>query len=143
MTAQLIAAAVLALAAFGSAWQIQDWRYGAKEQENAQHQLAAQRQAAATAVRRVDNVIEAQNAAAVRDRGLRIDAAGARTALVGLHAAAADAMRAAAASHDACVDRAAAIGDVLKESTDRYAELGQKADRHASDVKTLTDAWPR
>ena len=34
------------------------------------------------------------------------------------------------------------LSAVLQECTGRYRELAEKADRHASDVKTLEEAWP-
>jgi threonine dehydrogenase-like Zn-dependent dehydrogenase len=142
LIALAIAAASL-LGGFGSAWKIQSWRYGAKENARAQQQLADERLAAKTAVRRIDNVIEAQSASVVRERDLRAAAAGSRSALVGLHDAAASALRAASASQSACTNRAAAISVVLDQCGAAYQELGAIADRHASDVKTLTDAWPR
>jgi hypothetical protein len=35
------------------------------------------------------------------------------------------------------------LAAVLGECQGRYRDLAEKADRHASDVKTLSDAWPR
>lgn len=143
MTPQLIAAVVVALAGFGSAWQIQSWRYQAKEAQHEQQKLADVQQSAAATIRRADNVIAAQDAAQTRDSALRLDAAGARDALERLHDAAADALRAAGASQAACLERAATLSELHQASARRYVELGEKADRHASDVKTLVDAWPR
>lgn len=143
MNLQLIIAALIAAAGFGSAWQIQSWRADAKENERAQQQLVDQRQSAATAIRRADNVITATNAATVRDAGLRRDADGARGALVGLSDAADSALRASGASLDACLVRAATFSELLGTVAAEGGDLAQKADRHANDAKTLMDAWPK
>ncbi len=135
----LIAASVAAT----GAWQVQDWRYGAEKAEHAEQQLENQRLAAKAALRNADRVIEAQNKAEVRARGLRLDAAGARVAAISLHDAAAAAMRDAAVSHTACTERAAALGDVLQASAERYRDLGETCDRHVSDIKTLIESWPK
>lgn len=127
----------------GTVWVAQDWRYGAKEKERVEQQLELQRYAAKSAIIQQRTVIAAQNEAQARARALRLDADGSRAALVGLYNAADAAMRAAAASHDACLVRADSFRIVLNQCGEAYQELGAVAGRHASDVKTLTDAWPR
>lgn len=135
----LIAASVAAT----GAWQVQDWRYGAKEKDRVEQQLENERLAAKAALRNADRVIEAQNKAEVRARGLRLDAAGARSAAISLHDAAAAAMRDAAVSHAACTERAAALGDVLGTVEAAGRAVSEKADRHALDAQMLVEAWPR
>lgn len=115
----------------------------AREKEYVEQTLADQRSAAAEALRRQEAAIAAVNAGVVREATLRRDAAGARTALVSLHAAAEQAMRDAATSHEACTVTASTLSDVLQASTERYRELGETCDRHVNDLKTLTDAWPQ
>ena len=143
MTPQLIVAGVIALGSFGTAWRIQDWRYQAKEAEHAEQQLANERSAATAAIRRTETVIQAQSAAAVRERNLRNDAAGARSAAISLHDAAAAAMRDAAVSHAACTERSGAIGELLGTVEEAGRSMAEKADRHALDAETLSAAWPR
>jgi hypothetical protein len=143
MTPQLIAAAVVALAGFGSAWQIQTWRYGAREAAHEQQKLADQQRAAAAAIRQSEAVIAAQSAAAARVATMRRDADGARAALVSLHDAADAAMRSAETSHAACLVAADAERVVLGQCSESYRSLAEVADGHAGDVKTLMDAWPR
>ncbi len=140
---QLIIAAVIAATGFAGGWTIQSWRYGAKENEHAQQVLADQRLSAATSIRRADNVIDAQNAAAGREVALRRDAAGARTALVSLHDASAEAMRDAATTHAACLVRAATFSELLDTVAAAGGDLAEKAGRHTNDVRTLSDAWPK
>lgn len=143
MNPQLIIAALIAAAGFGTAWKIQGFRMDAKEKEHVEQQFESERSAAKTAIRRVETVIEAQNAAANRERDLRGAAAGARAALVGLSSSADQALRDAATSHAACTERAAAIRVVLDQCGAAYQELGAVADRHVSDIQTLVAAWPK
>lgn len=138
------AAAILAgaIAATG-AWKIQNWRFDAKEKERAELQLENERLAAKTALRRVEAVVTAQNAAAIRERDLRNDAAGARAALVGLSNATDAAMRDAATSHGACLERTSALGELLGTVAQAGAGMAEKADRHSIDIKMYQEAWPK
>lgn len=143
MSDALTVALIAALLGFGGAWKIQDWRADAKENERVEQTLADQRQAAAVSIRRADNVIQAQNNAATRLERLRMDAIGARAALVSLSDAAGEALRASAASHNACIDRATALRYVLDQCGKEYQALGERADRHTSDLRTLMESWPK
>jgi len=143
MTPQLIAAVVVALAGFGSAWQIQTWRYGAREAAHEQQKLADQQRAAAAAIRQSEAVIAAQSAAAARVATMRRDADGARAALLGLFDATEQAMRSAETSHAACLVTADAERVVLGQCSESYRSLAQACDGHTSDLKTMMDAWPR
>ena len=139
-----VATAILAavLSATGT-WKVQQWRMDAKEKEHVEQILDAERRAAAKALRNQETVIAAQSEAARRSADLRRDAAGARAAADGLRSATDQTLRDAAASLDACTVRAAAISQLLNQCGGAYQELGAIADRHASDVKTLMDAWPK
>ena len=143
MSPQLIIALVIALGSFGSAWQIQSWRADAKEKARVEQILADQRLAAATAIRRADNVIAAQNQAETRAVVLRVAAAGARDELDRLRESTADAVRAASASQAACLERAATLGELLGTVASAGGKLAEKADRHANDVEKLMAAWPK
>lgn len=142
MSPQLIIAAIIATASFGSAWQIQSWRMDAKEKANVEQILVDQRSTATAALRRQEVVIAAQAAANSRAAVLRRDADSARTALVGLSLATEQALRDAATSHATCLERAATIADVQQQSTERYRSLGETCDRHVNDLKTIMAAWP-
>lgn len=143
----VIASLTSALLSFGSAWQIQSWRHDAEEkhrvEQEAAQALSAQRDLRALENRRYTAAASAQVAAAARDTELRRDAAGSRDALVGLSHATDQALREAGASHAACTERAATLGELLAASTKEYRDLGEKASRHVSDIKTLTDTWPK
>lgn len=138
--ATALTGAVIAGLASTGAWQVQEWRYGAKETQRVQQQVITERSNAAVQVRRVDNVIIATNQARVREVVLRADAERARAALDGLRDAAASALRAAGASHDACLVAAATTGKLLNDSTEEYRALAETADRHVSDLRTLMGA---
>lgn len=135
----LIAASVAAT----GAWKVQEWRYGAKEAEHAEQQLENERLAAKGALRNADRVIEAQNKAEAHARGLRLDVAGARSAAERLSDEIAATTRAAAASKEACIERIGAIGELLGTVEEAGRSMAEKADRHALDIKTLIESWPK
>lgn len=135
----LIAAA---LAATG-AWKVQDWRYGAKEKERVESQLADERLAATARVRREEQIITAQNEAQARARRNRLDAAGSRAAADGLRD---DIMRTraeAATSLDACTLRTNTLSELLGTVEAAGRGMAEKAGLHANDVQTLMEAWPK
>ena len=131
-----------AIAATGT-WKIEEWRYGAKEKARAEQELVNVRQSAAKAIRATDNIIVAQNAATIREANLRRDAAGTRAALVGLSGATAQALRDADTSQNACLERAATLGELLNTMADAGGQIAEKAGHHASDIKTLMEGWPK
>jgi hypothetical protein len=143
MLPQLILAFALAAAGFGTAWQIQSWRLDAKESEHAIKLLAGEKLATETALRHAQALSDAQSKATARAAALRRDADGARSALDGLRDATATAMQIARTNHAACVERADAFGVVLGTMAKAGGELAAKADRHASDAQTLSEAWPK
>jgi len=139
---QTIMAMVIALAGFGSAWTLQDWRYGAKEAHRAQQELADTRNNAAATLRRAENVIAAQNSAQSRAVALRRDADSARSELERLRNDLAHTTPSATTTPQACTERTIALSDVLGECAATYSDLAGKADRHANDVQTLMEGWP-
>lgn len=89
-------------------------------------------------------VVKAQNDAKKREADLRSAADAARSESDGLHGDL-EALRADydKLSRDAVIERAAAVGAVLDQCQRQYQGVAAKADRHASDVRTLIDAWPK
>ena len=144
MNPQLIIAAIIAAASFGggfgAAWKIQNGIAAEKEKQHVQQTLRATQEAASRDIRNLDNVIAAQNAATVRDRRLRLDAAGSRSALVSLSHAADAALRSAEADHATCIVRANSLAIVLKELGRSGGELAEKADKHTNDVQSCRDS---
>jgi len=128
--------------AFGAAWQVQDWRYAAKEKEHETHRatmLEQQRMADAVQLERLGTV---QKAAETRALALRHSASDARRESDGLRGAIVTLSRIPPTDATASTDRATAVGELLADCSDRYQTVAAIADRHASDVQTLSEAWP-
>lgn len=138
-----VAAVVAASIAATGAWQVQNWRYGAKEKDREHQNLVAIQQSAATAIRRLDSVLLAQSESAARAIRLRGDLDSSRTELDRLRTQLLRTMPGAEATPSACTDRADPARELLATCAAELQDLAGKADRHASDVKTLTDAWPK
>ena len=143
MTPQLIIAAVIAAAGFGAGWQIQSWRYGAKEKEHAEQKLVEVRQSAAAAIRRADSVIAAQSASSIRAAGLRRDLDSARSELARLRIAIRDSVPATDATTAACPDRTDTVRELFAACATELQSVAGAADRHASDALMLREAWPK
>ena len=138
----VIVAALIGTAAVSSlvTSRIQTTIYDAKEKQRVEQQLVDERLQAAREQEANAVATRARDAAALRSADLRRSADRSRDALVRLSDAADQALRAAAGSHIACLDTALAEHTVLKQSTERYRELAEIADRHVSDIQTMIDA---
>ena len=133
-----------AFAAGGTAaWKVQSWRMASQENERAQQQLVQEREQHTLDLKRESAVVSAQNAAAARATGLRADADLARAGADSLRDSAMRALAAAKTSHDACLKSADAFSVVFAECRERRDALAEVAGRHANDVQTLMDAWPK
>lgn len=143
MKTHMITAAVAAVLAFGAAWYIQDLRSIENENHRIAQQIEAEREISRMESKRSAEVIAAQNAARLREGKLRMDAAAAKSAVAGLRRALDAAVQAARADFATCVDTAATEAELLAQCSQRYSELAATADRHVSDIKTLTEAWPK
>jgi hypothetical protein len=79
-----------------------------------------------------------------REQTLRTVAAGGNAASLGLRDALGTIRNGVpSATVEALRNSTSTLATVLAECQGRYRELAEKADRHASDSKTLTDAWPK
>ena len=147
MPIQLIIAAVIAATAFaggfGAAWKIQAGNINEREAQYAKQELANVRSSAASDIRRLDNAITAQNAATARSVALRRDRDSALTELGRLRLAVNSAVPSTCDAASAGTERANATNQLLLECAEQLTDLAEKADRHASDVKTLIEAWPK
>lgn len=143
MYAYLATALVSTAVAFGSAWKIQSWRFDAKEMERVNALQEEQRAATARQLEHTKNLVAAQSAAVRRAAGLRARADAAVGELDGLRTQSAAALQTLGANLDACVAGAAAYARLLNQCGKEYQELGERADRHVSDIRTLMDAWPK
>lgn len=87
---------------------------------------------------------EAQNAAIARENALHADYVAAHTAVLGLRDTVTTLRgQLSSAPLEACRVTADLALKVFGDCTDQYREVAEAADRHASDARTLSDAWPR
>ncbi len=133
-----------------SAWKWQASRVSAAQLEltheklgRANERITQQRAARETADRLAGQVIKAQNDAVARTRVIAADSQRARTELERLQHASADALRAASLSLDACIGAAHAYDLISTQCAAQLTDLARDADRHVSDITTLTQAWPK
>lgn len=139
----LVSAMLAGSTAWGVAWKIQSGRMAQLEKEYAEKALDEAKELRLLENRRAAGLAEAQNAAARRDAGLRADAANARAGADSLRDTARALVAEARTGHEACVVRATALSSVLSKCSVSYQELADRADRHVSDIITLTEAWPK
>lgn len=143
MNITAIIAAVSASLSFWAAWQIQGVRMdhlkaGYTNEKLAREQSARQQLADAQA-----KVTAAQDAAKLATDRVRMDAAGAGRAAVGLRDALAGAVRTAATDLQACTGQVDALSKLLAASTDLSRRIAAEADEWAVDRITLQEAWPK
>ena len=143
------AAAIIAASLAGWAgWSVQGWRLGeqiaALKTAQAEAVNTATREARAQESARFKGVQDAQAAAQTRAQVARRDADRARGELDRMR----DTLSATRGgvpgeSTAACAVRADAGADVLAQCGAAYQDLAAIADRHASDARTLIEAWPK
>lgn len=143
MNLTIISYFVAAAIGFGSAWQIKTW----KEAEDENHRLtearAAEQEVSRMESRRSAAALDAANDARKRESKLRLDAAAAQSAVVSLRDTLHGYVQRANSDPASCPDRAAAVSELLAECSAEYSTLAGRADRHASDAKTLIESWPK
>ena len=123
--------------------QVQD-KWDAARAVQMQSALAAERAARAKEQTLMTQLNEAQNAATARETKLRADYAAAHAAANSLRHTLAAARQRLPADPAATGSQTATTGlELLGECSAAVEQLAAAADAHASDVKTLTDAWPK
>ena len=142
------AVAVLLLALFSGGWHVGAGRVQAKWDAAIAAQATADadanRESRVIESRRQSNVIEAQNAVTLRNKTLQVAAASAGAVAIGLRDDIATIRRdLPGLADDAVRQRADAVAAVLADCTAEYATMAAAADRHASDTRTLMEAWPK
>lgn len=95
------------------------------------------------ATERERNVNKAVSEGVQRDTVIKNLAAGAAAA----NASLLDTLKAIRASNNTAavetlINRANTTGDLLGDCAARYRSVAEKADRHANDARTLSEAWP-
>lgn len=138
----IIVAISLALG-FGGAWSLRGHQIDKLKLEQANERISIQRAARATIERTSNAVIAAQNAAAGRVAVIKRNSDAVRVSADGLRDDLDVTRRAAASTIDACNHHAATVSELLIEAVAMGRELAQACDGHASDVRTLMDAWPK
>lgn len=138
---------IAAVAAAIAVWVFQDARMDAAvaevrlEQSNERLSAVSQARADERAINKTYQ--EALNAARTREAVLRRDAALARAESDGLRSQLSTAARFIADAPPATVaEYATTVGELLAVCSRERAEIAAKADGHASDVRTLREAWP-
>lgn len=147
MNLTLITHLIVALVAAAGTWVFQDARWRA---DVAEIQLeASDKQLQAVTKTRADErainktYVEALNAARTREARLRADADRLHRVSDGLREQSSEAARRlAAAPPAAVVEYATALGAVFNDCRAAYGGMVEKADGHATDVRTHREAWP-
>lgn len=145
---QAVSIIAIALAIFGAGYHVRDLR---ADRDAAQAELAhnkAMLRAAEAAIEKTTSlnqaVKDAQDAARNREPTLRAAADSAGRAADSLRQQLADNQRRMSRlAANAVAEYAATVSAVLSECADDYRGMAQAADAHASDVRTLMDAWPK
>lgn len=147
MNLTLILSLVSALVAGAGTWVFEDARHTAAMSELRLHYADESIKAQAIAAKQQQDITTkyqgAINDSKTREAALRRDADSARSESDSLREQSTDAARRlSSAPAPAVLEYATAINELFADCSRRYQELGQKADGHASDVRTLIDAWP-
>ena len=136
---------------FGLAWNLQGVRLDALEIEFGQYRNEVEQNAIAAKRAAMDKEQfwrqEVENArinAQSRESRLKRDVANAQSAVVGLRNDIGTLRARLATSTEAsCLATADSLGVLLGQCAENYRAMAEVADRHASDVQTLSEAWPR
>jgi chromosome condensin MukBEF ATPase and DNA-binding subunit MukB len=132
-------------------WFIQELRIDRIEAEHAAYVAQAEAHAAETELAKLaketywkEEVANAQLEAEKRIAAVQADLRTAHAAAVRLRGdVSALQSRLASASREAVLESAAALGELFDECTGEYLAMADKAQRHAGDVCTLSEAWPK
>ena len=135
-------------------WFFQESRLGAQlaevrlESSQYRAEVLAEKASAAERVRKVEGDWNAKHQSALnagrdRERVLRADLVAVRDAAASVRTQAAEAAsRLAKAPAPAVLEYANTLGVVFADCQTRYGEVAAQADGHASDARTLIEAWP-
>jgi len=123
--------------------QVQD-KWDADKTARIQSALQSEQSARAKEQSMQTQLNEAQNAATEREKKLRADYDAVRASALGLRDTVAALRRGLpAAPADASRSTADAALAVFGECASEVGRLAEAADGHASDVRTMTEAWPK
>ena len=138
--------ALVLLAAFAAGAVVNGWRVKAHYQSEIaaiESDRQSERNEAARKARLIaDQYTEALNHARKRETDLRLSVDGARTELDRLRVTIKKRSAAVADSPASAVDYSLAVSELFAECAGEYQALAGKADGHASDIRTMIEAWP-
>ena len=151
-----MAGAASAAVAFGFAigWGANGWRLGAglerakSEASRYRAEVLAEKASAAERVRKVEGDFNAKyqtavNAARDRERTLRADLVAVRGASERMRAQQTEAAsRIATATTASLAEYTLSLSAVFEDCRAAYAGMGEVAQRHADDARTILEAWP-
>ena len=148
---QLAAFFIAVSIGFGIAWNIQGMRLDSLDITFKRYQVEVEQNAIAAKLAALDKerfwIGEIENArinAQSREARLERDVANAQSAVVGLrNDLGALRARLATSTESSCRATADSLGILLGQCAEAYRDVSEIADRHASDVQTLIEAWPR
>lgn len=138
----IIACLFSAALSFGAGWQVQAWRHEALLATHIQQEADRAQQSQQAQQLRLEQALQAQNEATARVARLQSAATAARDELGRLRRASSGALLASQASPQACATATTAFDDVFQQCAEQLTAVSAAADQHASDVQTLSDAWP-
>ena len=137
---------LVVLAAFVAGAVVNGWRVESHYQSQIpaiEADRQAERNEAERKTRRIsDQYMEALNNARTRENEIRLAADGARSELDRLRITIKKRSAAVTASPASAVDYSIASADVFGECAAELTALAGKADGHASDLRTMIEAWP-
>ena len=136
---------------FGIAWNIQGMRldslditFKRYQVEVEQNDIAAKRAALDKERFWIGEIENARINAQSREARLKRDVANAQSAVVGLRNDLGSLQARLATSTEAsCLATADSLGILLGQCAEDYRAMAEVADRHAADVQTLTESWPK
>lgn len=148
---QLAAFFIAVSIGFGIAWNIQGMRLDSLDITFKRYQVEVEQNAIAAKRAALDKerfwIGEIENArinAQSREARLKRDVANAQSAVVGLrNDLGALRARLATSTEASCLATADSLGVLLGQCAENYRAMAEVADRHASDVQTLIEAWPK
>ena len=144
---KLYLASAAIVAAFGAGFLVNGWRLTAKIESIKlaySNALTLSIERARTKEQEWETKLnQERDNATKREIQLRKDADSAHAAADGLRSQLSDtARRIAESSPAACIAATATLSELLGNCSDKYLDMAENAQRHASDVETLVNSWP-
>ena len=139
MNPTIIVSLITSFIGFGLAWQLQGHRFTKMELTYANERIATARASRQTLERVTGQIEKAQANATTRGIQLRTDVSAAVNAGNGLRLTTAAVVRTATSDPTVCSDTAATLGKLFDDSSTRYGELAEKAQRHVIDIQALME----